>query len=71
MTNTMLLNQCIEKKGVKKSFIAEQIGISPMSLRNKISGLTEFKISEVLRMQEILGLNDEETRDIFLSQNVN
>lgn len=71
MTNAALLIQQIEKRGLKKSFIAEQMGISTMSLRNKISGLTEFKISEVLRMQDLLGLNDDQTRDIFLSNNVN
>lgn len=71
MTNTALLNQQIDLKGLKKSYIAEQMGISTVCLRNKISGLTEFKISEVLRLQDILGLNDDLTRDIFLSQNVN
>lgn len=70
MTNETLLDQAIANSGLKKSYIASQMHISLNSLRNKISGKVEFKASEVLRMQELLGLDNDQTRDIFLLRNV-
>ena len=71
MTNKTMLEHIIDQKGIKKSFIAEQLGISRMSLRNKISGKSEFKVSEMSKLQGLLNLDDATTRDIFLPKNMN
>lgn len=71
MINRELLEECIKKSGMKVSFIAESIGISKAGLYNKISGKSEFKVSEFLSMQKILSLDDETARDIFLPKDVN
>ena len=71
MTNQMMLEKVIDQKGIKKAFLAEQLGISRMSLRNKISGKSEFKVSEMSRLQGLLNIDDATARDIFLSKDVN
>lgn len=71
MTNRKLLEQQIQNSGIKMSFIADSLGISRAGLNNKISGKSEFKVSELLQMQEILNLDDAMTRDIFLQTSVN
>ena len=71
MTNQMMLEKVIDQKGIKKAFLAEQLGISRMSLRNKISGKSEFKVSEMSRLQGLLNIDDATARDIFLSKDMN
>lgn len=71
MTNRKLLEQTIQNSGIKMSHIADQLGISRAGLNNKISGKSEFKVSELLQMQRLLNLDDATTRDIFLQSDVN
>ena len=64
------LIELIEERGVKKTRIAEKLGISTMALYNKLDGKSEFKPSEIKLMQELMRLSDEEVRDIFFTVKV-
>lgn len=65
MTNTTLLRNCIERSGYKLQFLADKIGISRFTLLNKIENHTEFKLSEVTKLQELLSLSNDEREEIF------
>jgi hypothetical protein len=47
MVNTELLEQKITQSGKTKSFLADRIGCTIQTFRNKCIGNTEFKVSEV------------------------
>lgn len=71
MTDTKLLNEIISKSGLKKQFIAEQLGISRYSLMQKINNIVEFKISEVDKLCVILKITSLREKDkIFFANEV-
>lgn len=59
------LGKYIADKGVKLSFIAEELGISRDSLRNKLNNKFEFKSSEIRGISLMLGLTPEQTIYFF------
>lgn len=59
------LNEMIKNKGIRKSFIAEQLGITTRGLANKLSGKTEFLPSEITIVVKVLGMKRAEMIDIF------
>lgn len=67
MTDVKALQSKITDSGLKKTFIAEQLGISYPGYLNKETGKTEFVASEIPIMRKLLNLTDSETRKIFLS----
>lgn len=68
MTNTKLLREKIEASGLKLSYIASQLWISPKALTMKIENQTQFKAAEIKRLSEILRIETAEEREhIFLS----
>lgn len=64
--NTELLQKKIKGSGLKMCFIAEKLGRSRQALSDKIQGKTEFLPSEIRILCELLQINDEERRLIFL-----
>ncbi len=69
MTNTEKLQQRIQQSGLKKSYIAKTLGINPKTLKNKITGRTEFTESEMNAMWKLLGITDPaEKIAIFFAQ---
>lgn len=69
MTNTEALNQRILCSGIKKGKIAETLGISKVSLSNKIHNRTQFKQSEIGKLVSMLGIQDPDERDnIFFGE---
>ena len=62
MTNTALLEEKIRKSGLKKSYIAKAIGLSPYGLTLKIQNSNEFKASEIEKLCLLLGIDDLEER---------
>lgn len=68
MTNTILLEDYIEKSGYKKSFIAQQIGISAYTLALKINNESEFKASEMTVLCKLLGIKAKDKEAIFFAQ---
>lgn len=67
MTNTELLEAAIKKSGLKKSKIAEHLGVSRGGLTNLINGRAEFRISQVLVLSDLLGLTEAERDAIFFA----
>lgn len=67
MTNVEALQNKITDSGIKKTFIAERLGISYPGYLNKETGKTEFTASEVAIMRQLLNLSEDELVNIFLS----
>lgn len=65
MTNLELLNEKIRDSGLKLNWIEEALGLSYMGLKRKLSGETEFKVSEANKIAEILNLSKEDFNAIF------
>ncbi len=68
MTNTALLEQYIEKSGYKKSFIAEQLGITAYGFSLKVNNNSEFKASEMSILCKLLKINARDKEAIFFAK---
>ena len=55
----------LEESGVKKARIAEALGISETSLRNKLNGKTPFLWREIVALSVVLRMNFVEILHIF------
>lgn len=62
-----LLKGKVSESGLKKCFIAEQLGISRAAYGLKENGRNEFTASEIQTMRKLLNLSDRDVRVIFLS----
>ena len=68
MTDIKKLNDIIKESGLKKTYIAEQLGISKASFGAKANGKGEFKVREVIVLCKILGIRSlQKKEDIFFS----
>ena len=67
MTDTNALQSKITDSGLKKTFIAEKLGLTYPGYQNKETGKTEFTGSEIATMRQLLNLSEDETTKIFLS----
>ncbi len=70
MTATLELKNAIEKSGIKYGAIAEKMGLSGYGLRRKITNVTEFKASEIVKLSSILELSEAERNKIFFAKEV-
>lgn len=70
MVDKQKLNQAVDKSGLKRKAIAQRLGLSDHALFNKINGISSFKVSEVLILEEVLNLSENETRSIFFNRDV-
>lgn len=68
MTNTKMLEAAIALSGIPKNVIAERIGISRSALFKKIRNESEFKATEIVKLQELLALTTEERNRIFFAK---
>lgn len=59
------IRRLIKESGIKKSKIAEALGISETSLRNKLAGKTPFTWDEVISLANLLHLKEETCLDVF------
>lgn len=66
MANLIVLKDKVKESGLKKSYIAERLGITRQSFSNKLNGVSDFKIEEMSNMCEVLDLSEEERDNIFL-----
>ncbi len=71
MINSVLLKKRIKGKGISITLLAEKVGISREGFYKKMNGITEFKISEVLRIKKILNLSEKDANEIFFNEKVN
>lgn len=68
VTDVKALQSKIKDSGLKKTFIAEQLGLSYPGYLNKETGKTEFMASEIVTMSQLLHMSEDETKGIFLSK---
>jgi orotate phosphoribosyltransferase-like protein len=67
MTDTMKLEVEIMKSGLTKKEIADELGLTVQGFLLKMQNKTEFKASEIQKLQNILHL---ENKDIFFADDV-
>lgn len=67
MTDIKMLKTAIEESGFRNRFIADKLGLSPEGFYKKLRGETEFKVSEVERITDLLKLTSKKRDDIFFS----
>lgn len=70
MTDRELLKSLISKSGLKRSFIAEQLGITYQGFKLKLDGKNEFIESEMRTLSDILKLNKTDRERIFFAKKV-
>ena len=67
MTDSEALNKVIENSGLKLTFIARALKLSREGFYKKLNNQTEFKASEIVKMQEIHNLSNEQRDKIFFA----
>jgi hypothetical protein len=67
MTDVAELKAAIARVGIQKVEIAKALGLTYGGLWKKMRGLSEFKASEIKKLQKLLGLSDEQRDDIFFA----
>lgn len=65
MFNRELFDKAIDEVGVRKSFLAKKLGITPAAFYYKINSQREWKASEIATVSKCLHLSDEDIRGIF------
>jgi len=54
------IGEIIEKKGYRKKYVAEQIGVSANQLSNWITGKNYPTVDKAFRLAEVLGVSVED-----------
>lgn len=57
MTDSILLREIIEEKGLKLKFVADRVGLSAYGLQLKIDNKNEFKTSEISALCDLLEIS--------------
>lgn len=68
MTNVKLLADKIQQSGLKKSYIADKIGVSKSTFYAQMQGKTEFRMSQVATISQLLGLDEANITAIFFAR---
>lgn len=68
MTDTLMLELYIKKKGYTKKEVAKLLGLSFNGFMLKVNNVNEFKASEIKQLCDLLDLND---TSIFFKDKVN
>ena len=69
MVNSARLIDSIEKSGLKKGFLAKELGIGTVTFWRKVNGKADFKVGEVVKLCDLLGIqSDGEKARIFLRE---
>jgi hypothetical protein len=68
MTNTKLLDHYIEKSGYKKSFVAQQIGLTTYGFSLKANNKSEFKANEIEALCRLLKISVKDRMAIFFAK---
>lgn len=59
----------LQDKGIKRSYLAKKLGISYNTLTNKLTGKSEFSILQIVKIKEVLELDDEFSNNLFFNPN--
>lgn len=63
--DTSLLEDAIERSGLKVGYLLEKLGISRQAFHYKRKGRTAFRQSEVYVLCDLLNLSETEKQQIF------
>lgn len=67
MTDTKRLEDVIRERGLKKGYVAEQIGLSRAGFMNCVNNRAEFKASQIFALCQLLGIDRDERDAIFFA----
>jgi predicted transcriptional regulator len=67
MADIKLLKKYIDESGMTMTAISEKSGINRVTLYNRLNGVGEFTVSEVVGLVEALRLKKPDRDKIFLS----
>lgn len=70
MTDSEALSKAIENSGLKLTYIANKLELSREGFYKKLNNQTEFKASEIVKLQDILNLSNKERDKIFFTNKV-
>ena len=68
--NYIELEMVIKDSGLKKSFIADKIGITRQNFYLKLNGERQFSQGEIMGLKEVLRLSDKQFMSIFFNNDV-
>ena len=66
MVNVDLLDKAIAKSGLKRKYIAKEMGLTVATFNNKSKNRSSFKVQEIPKLCKILGISNKERDNIFL-----
>lgn len=70
MVNTQLLDDKIDKSGLRIGFIIEKLGLSRNGFDKKRKGKTPFRVAEIYVLSDLLKLSEDDQEDIFFQNKV-
>lgn len=71
MTDTEKLLKKINESGLKKGFIASEIGLSTYGFQKKVENRTQFKAEEIKKLCLVLCITSlQEKEEIFFAEKV-
>ncbi|WP_077611994.1 hypothetical protein [Clostridium sp. Marseille-P2415] len=71
MTDTVRLNDEIKTSGLKKGWIAAELGLSSYGFHRKINNASQFKAGEIKGLCQLLNITSLEKKDeIFFADDV-
>ena len=70
LTDSLMLNNAISESGMTITAISQKLGITREGFYKKLNNETEFKASEIVLMQRILGLSNKRRDSIFFAKEV-
>jgi len=68
MTDILLLDSKIRESGLKREYIANELGLTRQGFLAKTSGKTQFKQSEISILGKLLNLSISDVAQIFFAQ---
>lgn len=68
MTDIELLKKHIEKSGVTMVALAEKAGMQRVTLYNRLSGIGQFTVDEMIGLSSALRLREDERDAIFFNK---
>lgn len=67
MFNSTKYKSVVEGSGLKKTFIAKELGLSYQGYMKKENGKSEFLAKEITVLKDLLRLSNKDVSEIFLS----
>ena len=67
MTNGKLLKEIARAKHITLQELADALGLTRQGLSKKIENRSEFRVSEVSKISDVLELSEQHRREIFFA----